>query len=335
MAGPGSQQGELWRRIVQIGKEVTPGTAVVATRKLYPRDPNPPGPGQENRMYKFATGTRDNQRASTRGAVAPAGQLVFPISSDELLEMYDLAIAGGVTPATGVATFKPGNLGDTASIEWYDGAHAFVEGGVQVASIRWAGNVAAGSEHLVTCNLFGTSWARMASDNVTGTGSTGLTDRVPTFHEGWESTIFIDAGGATPGTTPFPHALVAWDITYDNRPERKYLGDNVRNAARVVVDDLQLSGTIDLEAGPPTGGGSVVGEYLNYETPIERVVRLQFGQTGGSYTTLDIPGIWRVADLGQTDRKTRIYRMTLDYLYDPTLAYGFQLQAHTGRTTLF
>lgn len=93
--------GESWRRIVQCGKEVTEGTPVAATRKLYvtagatrQQAPN---------LIKVSTGTRDNQRDVKLRTVQAMGTVDSPISSDEMLEYFLATLQGGVTP-TALAT---------------------------------------------------------------------------------------------------------------------------------------------------------------------------------------------------------------------------------------
>lgn len=59
------------------------------------------------------------------------------------------------------------------------------------------------------------------------------------------------------------------------------------------------------------------------------------GYSGNEGITIDMPGFWDSADLGQTDAGTRVYAMGLDYLYDPTNAIPFRMQALCGRATAF
>src|SRR5690242_20592530 len=92
--------GELFRGTFQLGKEVTPGTPVAATRVLYV---DPAGVLTRVRTpvpHMFMTQTRDNTRALTAGPVQATGTLKIPVSSDELIEPFLLAIKGGVTPTT-------------------------------------------------------------------------------------------------------------------------------------------------------------------------------------------------------------------------------------------
>jgi hypothetical protein len=345
--------GEIWRGVANIGKEVTPGVGVPATRKMYFRDVVPPGTGQEARAYQFSTGTRDPQRAVLPGVKQPGGQLVAPISSDENLELYLMGLegtpvtnSGGVTITPGVAPsqhwlFDPRVTAttygtnteitplDSGTIEFFDGMNAWREVGASVGSIRWAGNVNPGGEHLVTANLVGLDFEHMA-----GGITPNLLDRAPSFHEGWETQIYVDDAGAAFGTTKRDDWLVAWDITYDNRPERKFFGNNQRQARRIVQDTYTLTGTLDIEAA----GTNAFAEWTNEENTVQRVVRLVFGDNkpiGASGTNLktwlDISAVWRTVDLGQTDRKTRIYRMTLEYLFDVVNGYAFRVHCFNGR----
>src|SRR6266536_2277616 len=107
--------GETWRQQIQVGKETTPGTAVAATRILYLENTSIKfTKTREARFHRFATGTRDNVRAYTSGAVAAGGEAKLSVSGEELLEWLLLGIQGGVTPTTPAGatlarlwTFKP------------------------------------------------------------------------------------------------------------------------------------------------------------------------------------------------------------------------------------
>jgi len=49
--------------------------------------------------------------------------------------------------------------------------------------------------------------------------------------------------------------------------------------------------------------------------------------------TIDLPGAWDGVDLGGTDKGTRVYEMSLQYIYDPTNAYGLQIRCQNARET--
>lgn len=48
---------------------------------------------------------------------------------------------------------------------------------------------------------------------------------------------------------------------------------------------------------------------------------------------LTIPGAWRAVSLSETDAGTRMYRLTQNYIYDATLAFGFKALLRSARTS--
>jgi hypothetical protein len=59
--------------------------------------------------------------------------------------------------------------------------------------------------------------------------------------------------------------------------------------------------------------------------------------TGSDYefVTVDIPGAWEAVDLGQTDENTRAYELSMQYVYDPTNAFGVQVRAQNERAAAY
>lgn len=331
--------GELWRSIFQIGKEVTPGTPVAATRKVYWDIANSRLTRERGaRPHRFATATRDNVRAFTLGPVTAGGSIQFPLSADELVEIFLVGIKGGVTPTQPNPasdpnaykwTFTPGNTLDSMTVEWNDGAISWQQAGVRADQIRIAGNVR--EQQTVTVTLFGTDLVQNA---LTG----ALTDRTPTFIEGWESKLYVDAFGATPGTTNVAQTLINWDVNIQNGLARKYFADNLNKAEAVTIGELAVEATLTFEAS----AAQSLTEFGNWDSATKRVIRLEFGNnqviTGGTLkktVTVDIPGAWDLFDLGQTDENTRAYQLRMQYVYDPTNAFGLQIVCQNDRATAF
>lgn len=262
--------GELWRQKVQVGKETVYGTAVPATRIVYTRDPVLTRE-REPREHRFATGTRDNVRARTLGAVAAGGSFTVPMSADELLEWLLCAVQGNVSPTTPSGftngrqwQFRPSATLDSMTIEWDDGANVYEEYGVYVDEIAISGSV--GGENTVTFTVFG-------KERVSSTLTGSLSDRTPTFIEGWETKLFIDAAAATPGTTQIGGTLINWSITIRNGLGRKYTGENTLAASKVTIGELVVEATLTFEADQ----SAVDTELANWDAETARVVRLSFG----------------------------------------------------------
>jgi hypothetical protein len=316
--------GELWRSSFQIGKETTPGTAVAATRKMYfnTADSQLSGPAKPSTQHKFAVQRRSSQLAITRGSIQPGGTVKLPLSSDECLELYAIGVQGGVTPATGVYTFKPGNANpDASTLEWHDGANQWKMAGAYANTLRWQGSVE--QDNTLEATLFGQTF-------VTTTLTASLTDRTPTFIQGWETRLYIDALGGTPGTTAVTGTLINWDVTFENHLDRKYFANNTQNVGGITIGEFDLSAQVTFEAS----AAAALTEYTNSQAVTNRLLRLKFGQDGAS-TSLDIPGAWTAEDLGQKDKNTRVYRFTMNYVYDSTNAFGFQIKAESARTGSF
>lgn len=327
--------GELWRATAEIGKETTYGTRVAATRKVYLRDPVGTRE-REPRPHMFAVGTRDNVRAFTLGPQVVGGSMSMAMSTDEMVEWLLATLAGAVTPSvvetTGrLWTFTPGNTLDSITLRYNDGARPWAVGGLYVDEMRIAGNVR--SENVATFNFFG---KEMVQEALTG----GLTDRVPRFHEGWETKFYLDAHAGTPGATNIAGALISWDIAFRNNLARKYFADNTNATGAVTIGELGVEATLLVEASPAIA----LTEFNNWDAATKRLMRLEFGNNeniSGTSTPLkylvwlDIPAAWSAVDLGQTDENTRAYQFSAQYVYDPTNAFGFRAIARNARATAF
>jgi len=270
--------GELWRRRLQYGKETTYGVDAPATRIAYVRDPVLTRE-REPREHRFATASRDNVRARTLGAVAAGGSFELPMSADEMVELCLLAIQGNVTPTTpaGFTTgrqwqFRPGNTApDSATIELDDGANVWQETGCYIDELSISGSV--GAENIVSATLFG---KERTATTLTG----ALTERTPTFMEGWETALFVDAAGGTAGTTQYGGLLINWEVTISNGLGRKYTADNTLAASKITLGELTVTANLTFEADQAT----VDTEMANWDAETARLVRLQFGMN----ETLDV-----------------------------------------------
>lgn len=264
--------GELWREVLQIGKETTAGTPVTATRILYLSDVKFDKNRKAN-FHKFATGTRDNTRAFTSGAVEAGGSFKLPVSSDELIEWLLLGVNGGVTPTTPSGatnarlwTFKPGTSLDSATIERNDGANLFRLWGARVNKLGISGSV--GGSNDATIDLF----AQNREDNWAGPLTGALTSRTPTFLEGWQTRLWIQAFGATPQSVLLPPCLINWDLSFGGNLGRKYTASNTKNAASVTLGELEITAKLMLEASV----SAALSELTNWNNDTLRLVTLEF-----------------------------------------------------------
>lgn len=323
--------GELWRGAWQIGEETTAGTTVAATRIMYFEPDSRLAYEQEPRAYKFATGNRENTRAFTTGKAMVSGTLKQHLSASEILEILHMGLKGNVSPTTPggtnprLWTFTPSTTLDPATLEWDDGANVWEAGGCYVDKIKFSGS--AGGDNTVEAEVFALN---LAATSLTG----ALSARVPDFIEGWESAIYIDAFEGTPGSTVKTGLLVNWNVEISNGMKRKYLSANTKNANAIILDAIEVKATLTFEAS----ASQVDTEFTNWGAATKRLIRLEFGQneviesTYKKFVTIDIAGAWEAVDLGGTDEGTRVYQMSLQYVYDPTNTFGVRVRCQNART---
>jgi hypothetical protein len=306
---------------------------VAATRRMYFRtDQSRLTRERTPRPHRFETGTRDNVRAFTLGPEVVGGQVMAPMSSAEVVELLLMSLAGGVTPTgAGVPklwTFTPGTTLDPVSMEWQDGARAWRAAGCHGGKLKIAGSVE--DECTLTMDVFGRA---MTTHTMTGS----LAERVPEFIEGWETQLFVDAFEGTPGSTAVAGTLINWDIEIDNKLERKYFATNTLAAGGISIGELEVKAKLTYEAA----ASAAASEFTNWNGATKRLVSLLFGDNeviDGSdkkFVQVDIPGAWEAFDLGGTDKGTRVYELSLQYVYDPTNAFGLRIRAQNERATAY
>lgn len=330
--------GELWREIIQIGKETTAGTGVAATRIAYLNNVSLTR-NRASRPHRFATGTRDNVRAHTQGPVEAGGSVTMPVSGSEILEWLDIGLQGNVTPTTPTGspvtaklwTFKPSLTINTMTIERNDAAKVQRGLGYRVNQYVFAGTVL--GENNFTCELFGQD-----RDDTFTTLTAALTSRTPTFMEGWQTNVYIDTFGGTAGTTVKTGTAVEWNVTIGNANTRQFTAQNSLSANAVLVGELSVTASIKMIASSATAAA----ELINWDADTKRLVRLEFlGPVNGietgfrEFVTIDLPGAWTSPDTNQTDQGARAYTFPLTYVYDPTNAFGVQIRCQAGRATLY
>lgn len=326
--------GELWREQIQIGKEVTAGTGVAATRKAY-ADSISLTRTREAVPHKFATGTRDRTRAQTLRSVQAGGSIQIPMSADELLEWLCAGIQATPTPTTPAGgtltrlwTFKPSTSLDSITIERDDGARIRRLLGCRVNSIHIQGS--AGGDNMVTFDLFGTDLVDLGS--LTGS----LSSRLPTFMEGWEANLYIEDFAGTPGTT-LVGGMINWDVTINNNLGRFYSAANTLGANRVTFGDIDIAAKVLVDASAAVAPA----EYAKFDAETYRIARLEFGQNEiiegalKRFVTIDLPGGWSAVDLNQSDSNVRAYEFSMNGVYEPTLAAALQIRCQNDRASVF
>jgi hypothetical protein len=327
--------GELWRSVFQIGLESTPGTPVAATRKEYFMPDGALTITRDPRVHRYATGTRDNVRAYTNGPIQAGGSISIAASPDESLELFNLGVSGSpviTTPSgattTRLHTYKPADLA-SATLEWNDGKRVWQGAGYRANTLTIAG--ADNAEFTIAADLFGTTVA-------SGTATTGLTDRTPSIVEGWQSRIYVDAFTGTPGTTVVTGFMTNWSIQINNNLGRVYTSDNTLAANRVIAGELDVTGTITVDAD----SAQAIAEFNNWANATARMVRLEFSDETGfiegtlrRFITVDIPGNWTAVNIGGSGDGVRRYELSLQSVYQATLAAMLQIRVQCPRTAAF
>ena len=281
----------------------------------------------------MAVNSRANVRGFTSGPDLVGGTARVDMSPDELIEWLLITLQGAVTPTTpGGATlarlwtFTPGGTTlDSATFRYNDGAQTFIAAGMYGNQITFEGSAA--GESTATVELFGKS---RLSGSLTG----GLAQRVPSYLEGWQSNLYIDAFGGTAGTTQVV-ALTAWSVVLGNNLTRKYFSDGDRALNKIPIGVLDCTAQLTFEASEP----ATATEYTNWDTDVARLVRLEFvGPVNGIETgqrrflTLDLPGNWTSPDLSGEGEGTREYQFSLQYRYDAVNSFGARVRAQNART---
>jgi len=269
--------GETWAGSFQIGKEVTEALAVAATRKIYFNPDGALSSAQDPRPHRFLVGRRDNVLDYTNGPEQAGGSVGMPVSADEMLEMLAITLQGGVSPTTPSGatlarlwTYKASAAVDSATIEWHDGANVWIESGVKGNQFTLTGAVA--DTNMISVDLFGTSTAH---GSLTG----ALSDRVPSFMEGWQTRFYVDTFGSAFAQTPIPGTLINWNVQVSNNDERKYRGDNTLAARRVAVGELDVQSTIVFDAAmvnPNTSSPFGIEEFDRWKAGTKRGLTLEF-----------------------------------------------------------
>jgi hypothetical protein len=293
---------------------------------------------RDPRPKRFAVGRRDNVLTIPRGPSAVSGGATVDMSADELIEWFLVSLKGGVTPTTpGGATtarlwtFVPGATAlDALTMEYHDGANLWVGSGIRGNTITIDGSV--DGDNTVAFELFGQSRAKLVSL------TPALTDRDVNYMQGWQTNLYIEALGATPGTTQLSAIMLNWNVKIDNQLGRRYYANNSQNAGAITTGELDVTAQITFEAS----SASAITEFDNWDADTPRLVRLEFlGPADGietgfrRFVTVDLPGKWTNPDFAQDDNGVRTYQFNLQYQYDSTNAYGLQVRCQNARTSAF
>jgi hypothetical protein len=326
--------GEAWRQQWAIGVETAYGVAVPATRQLSAESAGHLERQAANHEIRVATGTRDNVRGNKPRAVTAGGMFSQAFDADEIIELFLGAVQGGVTPTTalGASTwvFKPAATLDSQTWEWYDGANGWQSPGTYIDTIKFTWSAAANGDTKVEATLF-------AKDRVIHTITAALATRNPIWMEGWETQVYLDALGGTPGTTLFGTAI-SGSLTLGNKLGRKYFANNTLVLSSVPFGQFSCSGDLIIEAN-----AAGITEYTNWDTSVDRLLRLSHGNNGAVIGTSalkrsivhDIPCTWTAMEISGMDAETRVLKASFNYKYDVVNSFSYRATVVNSRPTAY
>lgn len=330
--------GELWRGLTQVGLEGTGGTnygvPAAATRQLLMDTTGTLSRTRAAHVIKVSTGTPDNVRGIKNRAVAAGGSFKQTLDADEIIEPLLACVQGGVTPVTALGastwTLKPSQTLDSQTWEQFDGYNGWQESGVYVDTLKLTWSSAAAGDVMMDYTLFG-------KDRVQHTITPSLTTRSPIWIEGWETQVFLDAMGGTPGTTAFGTAI-SGTLTISRKLGRKYFAANTQATGAVTEGEYDCTGDIIIE-----GNTASLTEYADWDTSVPRLLSLKFGGNGAVIGTsalkrsvsFNVPCFYTAYDLSGSDAGTRVAKATWSYSYDPTNAFSTQIVVVNSRSAAY
>ena len=335
--------GNLWSQVLQIGKEITPGTPVASTRKAFATSISL-AKTQAPRVHRFSNGTRFNVLAATKGPTEAGGSVAFPMSASEILEWLSITVQATPTATvpTGATvaklyTFKPGNTApDSMTIERDNGA-GIANNFEQATGVRGDQLTIAGSalgENTATFTLFGQDMT-----DVFAALTTGLSDRTPSVLEGWQTNWYATTFGGTPGAGGvLSGSLLEWNVQLGNALSRQYTAQNTQAANSVNLGLGDVTGSFKLAAQSAT----TRTKLAEWTSDTAQLLRLEFlGPANGietghrEFVTIDLPGKFTSPDRNQEDAGNRAISFPFQYVYDPTNAFALQIRCQCSRAAIW
>jgi len=330
---PISGGGEVALRKIQAALEVTRGTDLAATRKVYAK-------GQMTKEANWQVpeedrGTFISQYRSSLGIVTAA----FPLSGGCTYEdqpwWNQLWLKGGVSgvlSATSVYTytFVPTPATDdlkSATFEWGDDTQAFQMNYGMIDTFDITG--ALDSFWHFDAGVIGTD---MGSTTFTG----ALSDRTCEDINTYLTRLALGAAGAVPSSY-MTGRFISFKLSGKNNLARKWFADGVAPTIGGIgrgKREFELEVTME-------GNAATITERGVWEAGTNRVARITATGTNipaSSPTTpksadIVVPGKWRAFAVGERDTNT-IVTGTLMPEYDATLAYDLSFAVANGLVSL-
>lgn len=326
--------GEVALRKTQAVLEVTRGTKIAATRKVYGK-----GMWKEKvdavRPDNEMRGTLVRHYRAQPGKIDAAFSFDGSVTFEDLAWWFQLALKGGVTGVLRNTTvydytFVPTTTADdlkSMTVEWGDDTQAWQAGFGMVDKFEMTGKF--GEAIAFSADVIVDDWA-------TATFTGALADRVTEDALTHLAKLSIGNAGAVPSSY-MTGRFIGFKFTIANHPNPKYFMDGAGAKFTGMGRERReymLECTFE-------GNSATVTERANYDTMTARVVRLTVGGStivGSSSTTakaidIVIPGIWTSYDPGDNDTNT-IFTGTLESQYDAALAYDLSAVVTNALVTL-
>lgn len=325
--------GEVALRKLQAALEVTRGTDLAATRKVYATG------HMEKNIDLIAPmedrGTFISNYRSTQGVVTASLPLEGGCSYEDLPWWFQLALKGGVAgvlravtaydytfvPTAGTDDLKSGTF------EWGDDTQAFEMQYGMVDTFEITG--ALNSYWSFSVGLIGT-------DMKTATFTGALSDRTVEDVNTYLTKLAIGAAGAVPSSY-MSGRFIGFKLSINNHLARKYFADGAApTLGGMGRGKREYSLELTFE-----GNAATISERTVWEAGTNRVARITAtgsaiaGSTGPVLRTVDIvfPGKWQAYVVGERDTNT-IFTATMRNEYDSALAYDLSVVCTNGLVTL-
>ena len=296
-------------QLAQAGLEVTRGTNVPATRKVYARIA--PTYARGLQTFQDTTGTFEARRRAAYGRQSVSFSATDLVTFEDIAWWFQLMLKGGVTGVTTGSTppgytytFAPTLAVDdlkSMTLEFHEPGNPYETGQVMVDTWTLRGDSDSDTDPgwMLEANMLGRDWA-------TTTITPALADRTTEVVTARGTKLFVDT--TTIGATQVLGKLISWSITGSNGLNYKaFAEDEVSVAAnKVGRRERTFDAEFVLEFDSDT-------EFANFRatTPVERKIRLErLGSNIGATPTtdkklsIDLYGYW--STIGWSDRNGNI-----------------------------
>jgi hypothetical protein len=315
--------GETVLRRIQAGVETTRGVAVPATRRIY--GTLTPNRGQAHRFAVEDRGTFVDKMRGNLKLVEAGGTIAADATFEDLPFYASLFLRGTATPSgSGLLgytyTVSPDMTSDTLKT-------VTLEAGDE--SVSWQGpfgtvdaaDFTLGLDEALTVSMatFTSDWVPQSYTEypTSYTGFTaGVADHAVESVMGYQSSLYLDPAGATPGTTHITGRFIGATFGYHNQNKRKYFGDGTATFTKLGRGRRQVHCQVTFEAPD-------LQQYALYAKNQPVVARIAMtgtpitGSTGPVDKAMyfDFWGIFDTFTIGNRDTNTT-FQFDLQAVYD-------------------